>query len=464
MSQINPIDDTQLVGASFRDPSGFLFTSGGILYRQVNHLYQQNYEMLTGSGLYQSLVDANLLIPHTEVDVTPADPSLAYKVIQPERLPFISYPYEWCFSQLKDAALTTLAIQKKALEYGMTLKDSSAYNIQFHHNQPVMIDSLSFEPYQEGQPWTPYRQFCQQFHAPLSLMAHRDIRLNQLLKTYIDGVPLDLASKLLPWKTRFSLPLFLHIHTHAKSQKRYASHSIETSRQMSKVSLLGLIDNLESGIRGLRWSPAGTDWGEYYEEDLNYTPAGFNEKQRIVADYLDTIQPKTAWDLGANTGLFSRLASSRGIFTVAYDIDPGAVDRNYQTIRDSGERNLLPLLMDLTNPSPSIGWNNHERMSMFERAPADVIIALALVHHLAIANNVPLDWLSSYLKQLGQWLIIEFIPKTDSQVQRLLVSRADIFPNYTAESFEGSFSTFYKILRKEPVQDSVRCLYLMERL
>jgi len=464
MNQINPTDEKYLVGASFRDPSGFLFTSGGVLYRQVNRLYQHNYEMLTGSGLYQSLVDANLLIPHSEVDVTPADPSSAYKVIQPERLPFISYPYEWCFSQLRDAALTTLAIQKKALEHGMTLKDSSAYNIQFHHNKPVMIDSLSFEQYQEGQPWTPYRQFCQHFLAPLSLMAYRDIRLNQLLKTYIDGVPLDLASKLLPWKTRFSLPLFLHIHTHAKSQKRYASQSVETSRQMSKVSLLGLIDNLESGIRGLRWSPAGTDWGEYYEQDLNYTPAGFKEKQRIVADYLDAIQPRTAWDLGANTGLFSRLASDRGIFTVAYDIDPGAVDRNYQTIRDSGESNLLPLLMDLTNPSPSIGWNNHERMSMLERAPADVTIALALVHHLAIANNVPLDWLASYLKQLGQWLIIEFIPKTDSQVQRLLISRADIFPNYTAESFEDSFSACYKILRKEPVQDSERCLYLMERL
>ncbi|OGO27352.1 MAG: hypothetical protein A2W33_08080 [Chloroflexi bacterium RBG_16_52_11] len=464
MKPITSPNNTQLSGASFRDPSGFLFISEGVLYRQVNRAYQENYEMLVSSGLYQSLVDAGLLIPHDEVAIAPADPQVAYKIIKPEQVTFISYPYEWSFSQLKDAALTTLAIQKKTLGFGMTLKDSSAYNIQFHHGRVLMIDSLSFEQYQEGQPWTPYRQFCQHFLAPLSLMAHRDIRLNQLLKIYIDGIPLDLASKLLPWRTRFSLPLFLNIHTHAKSQKRYASQSIETSRQMSKLSLLGLIDNLESGIRGLRWSPSGTDWGDYYEQDHNYTQAGFTEKQRIVASLLDTIQPKTAWDLGANTGLFSRLASSRGISTIAFDIDPGAVDRNYQECRATGESNLLPLLIDLTSPSPSIGWNNRERSSMLERAPADVIIALALVHHLAISNNVPLDRLASFFQQLGIWLVIEFIPKSDSQVRRLLVSRADIFPNYTRENFEESFSAFFKIHRKESIPDSERCLYLMERL
>jgi hypothetical protein len=464
MSQTQSSDKLQPIGASFRDPSGFLFESGGVLYRQVNRVYQQNYELLIGSGLYQSLVESYLLIPHEELDLVPADPTKVFKIIQPERLPFISYPYEWSFSQLKDAALTTLAIQKKALEHGMTLKDSSAYNIQFHHNHPVMIDSLSFEQYQEGQPWIPYRQFCQHFLAPLSIMAHRDIRLNQLLKSFIDGIPLDLASSLLPWKTRFSLPLFLHIHTHAKSQKHYASQSIDTSRQMSKVSLQGLIDNLESGVRGLSWSQAGTDWGDYYEQDLNYTPAGFAEKQRIVADYIESAQPKTVWDLGANTGLFSRLASERGIFTIAYDIDPGAVDRNYQICRDAGESNLLPLLMDLTNPSPSIGWNNHERMSMLERAPADMILALALVHHLAIANNVPLDRLAALFKEMGRWLVIEFIPKDDSRVKRLLVSRTDIFPNYTAEAFEASFSTCYNIHRKESIPESERTLYLMERL
>ena len=182
------------VPGSFRDPSGFLFYRDGLVYRQVNSVYAELYEQLIGSGLYQALVDARLLIPHEEVEIEPAEPSNAYKIIQPEQLPFISYPYEWSFSQLKDAALTTLEIQKRALEYEMSLKDCSAYNIQFWGGKPVFIDTLSFEAYREGHPWVAYRQFCQHFLAPLALMGANDVRLNQLLRVYIECVPLDLAS------------------------------------------------------------------------------------------------------------------------------------------------------------------------------------------------------------------------------------------------------------------------------
>ena len=184
------------VAASFRDPSGFLFTRAGTLYRQVNQYYQADYDLLMKSGLYAALVKAGLLVRHSEATVEPREPALAYKVIQPERVQFISYPYEWSFSQYKDAALATLAIQKRALESGMSLKDSSAYNIQFHRGKPVLIDTLSFEIFREGEPWVAYRQFCQHFLAPLALMALKDIRLSQLMRIYIDGVPLDLASQL----------------------------------------------------------------------------------------------------------------------------------------------------------------------------------------------------------------------------------------------------------------------------
>ena len=454
----------QRISASFRDPSGFLFTSHGVLYRQVSSSYQHHYDLLKSTGLYQALVDDGLLVPHQEVAIEPAQPETAYKVIQPEQIPFISYPYEWSFSQLKDAALTTLVIQKTAIKFGLTLKDSSAYNIQFHQGRPLLIDSLSFEEYIEGAPWIPYRQFCQHFLAPISLMAHRDIRLNQLLKIYIDGVPLDLASKLLPRKTRYQLALLLHIHTHAKSQRRYAAREVDPSRKMSRVALLGLIDSLENGIRNLRRSAAGTDWGDYYEQDHNYSQAGLAEKEKLVSNFVEYVRPKSVWDLGANTGRFSRLASSKGVLTVAFDIDPGAVERNYLQSRGSDETHLLPLVLDLTNPSPSLGWDNHERMSVLERGPADMALALALVHHLAIANNVPLDQLASFFRQVGRWLVIEFVPKSDSQVKRLLISRQDIFPNYTIDSFEQSFSPFFKIHRKEPIPDSERHLYLMERL
>jgi len=452
----------QTLGASFRDPSGFLFTAEGMLYRQVNQAYQENYTHLMDSGLYDKLVKSGLLVPHQEVDIEPAVPGKAFKVIQPKHLDFISYPYEWSFSQLKDAALTTLKIQKIALKFGMSLKDSSAYNIQFHQGKPVLIDTLSFEVYEEGKPWIAYRQFCQHFLAPLSLMAYTDVRLEQLMRVYIDGVPLDLASRLLPARTRLVIPLLLHIHMHASSQKRYASKTVDTSRQVNRTAVLGLVDNLETGVRGLHWTPGGTEWGDYYE-DHNYSATGLEHKKQLVGEFLEQIQPNTVWDLGANTGFFSQVACERGILTVAFDIDPAAVEKNYLDCLKRGEKNMLPLVLDLTNPSPDIGWNNQERMSLIERAPVDAVMALALIHHMAISNNVPLSRLASFFHQLGKWLVIEFVPKSDSQVQRLLATREDIFPDYTVEGFENAFSEQFNLVRVEPIQDSERRLYLMQR-
>ncbi|RPJ80266.1 MAG: SAM-dependent methyltransferase, partial [Acidobacteria bacterium] len=207
------------IPSSFRDPSGFLFWRDGTLYRQVNVAYRDDYCRLIDSSLYDSLVAARLLIPHEEVPVEAARPGEAYKVIRPEPVDFVSYPYEWCFSQLKDAALATLAIQKKAIGFGMSLKDASAYNVQFHAGRPVLVDTLSFETYKEGRPWPAYRQFCQHFLAPLTLMSRTDVRLAQLLRTNIDGVPFVLASRLQPFRTRFMFSTLAHIHLHARSQK-----------------------------------------------------------------------------------------------------------------------------------------------------------------------------------------------------------------------------------------------------
>lgn len=459
------ISSENILGASFRDPSGFIFTRDGVLYRQVNRAYQTEYDRLMSSGLYQELVSAGLLIPHQEAQVEPEDAGLAYKVLRPEPVPFISYPYEWSFSQLKDAALATLEIEKRALARGMSLKDASAYNIQFVGGCPVLIDTLSFETYQEGQPWVAYRQFCQHFLAPLALMSYRDIRMNQWMRVSIDGLPLDLASELLPFKTKLDFGLMTHLHLHSAAQKRYSGKALDkavASRQMSKVAFQGLIDSLQSSVRKLSWKPAGTEWAEYYE-DTNYTDAALEQKKKLVADFLSRIQPASVWDLGANTGLFSRIASDQGISTIAFDIDPGAVERAYLQSRAKHEVRLLPLIMDLTNPSPSIGWQNRERMSFLERGPADAVLALALVHHLAISNNVPLPRLAAFFRSVGRWLIVEFIPKSDSQVQRLLSTRADIFPNYHEAGFEGAFSPYFQIHESAPIQESQRRLYLMER-
>ncbi|GAB4284844.1 MAG: nodulation protein NoeA [Candidatus Rifleibacteriota bacterium] len=448
---------------SFRDPAGFVFIDEGKIFRQINICARADYEKLMSSGLYENLVKKGLLIEHKEVKHHGF--SGGYKVIEPRKVDFISYPYEWAFSQLKDAAIATLEIQKTALQHGMTLKDASAFNIQFIGSKPVLIDTLSFTIQQEGAPWVAYRQFCQHFLAPLSLMSYRDVRLQQLLKAYIDGLPLDLASRLLPFSSHFNLPVLMHVILHAKSQSHYADKTIETEKawgKMSQNALYGLVDSLAGGIHSLTLKREKSQWGEYYNA-TNYSDKASAHKKEIVKEYLQIAGTTALWDLGANTGVYSRIATDMNISTIAFDCDFNAVEQNYLNARKQKNRYLLPLLLDLNNPSPAIGWQNHERKSLLERGPVDTAMALALIHHLAIANNVPLSAIAQLFASLCSKLIIEFVPKSDSQVKRLLRSREDIFNLYTEESFEHEFSRMFKIVGKKPVNDSERTIYLMEK-
>lgn len=451
-------------GASFRDPSGFVFKEDGVLYRQVNKSYKKDYEALNKSGLYSKLVEAKLLIPHEEVE-RKLSPN-AYKVIKPELVPFVSYPYEWSFGQLKDAALATLQIQNIALAHGMSLKDASAYNIQFVDGKPLMIDTLSFEIYPEGKPWVAYKQFCQHFLAPLTLMSKTDVRLSQLLRVYIDGIPLDLASNLLGAKSYLKPSTAMHIHMHAKAQSKHSASASEkpeaNNQKLSAQGMKALISSLEGAIRAQKWHPHSLDttWGDYYDEH-SYSKAGFNSKKDLVRDYLVGSKTKTVWDLGGNSGVFSRIAAGLGMQAACLDDDVVAVERNYIELKKSGETKLLPLVIDLTNPSSSMGWAHRERMSLADRGPVDTVMALALVHHLAIAGNLPLGDIADYFAKLGKHLIIEFVPKPDSMVRRLLASREDIFPDYTEAGFEAAFATKYKIVAKQQVTGSKRIMYLM---
>ncbi|HET9913338.1 MAG TPA: hypothetical protein VFQ13_15695, partial [Anaerolineales bacterium] len=316
----------------------------------------------------------------------------------------------------------------------------------------------------EGGPWVAYRQFCQHFLAPLALMALKDIRLNQLLRVYIDGVPLDLASELLPSGTRFNFGLLTHIHLHASAQKKYSGADVKSrAGTMSKDALTALISSLDSAVRKLEWKPGGTEWGNYYDI-TNYSDAAFEHKKQLVGEWAARLNPALVWDLGANNGVFSRVAGQTGAYVVSSDVDPTAVEQNYRQVKSEKTENLLPLLLDLTNPSPSIGWANQERDAFGGRGPADMILALALIHHLAISNNVPLPQLADFLSKWGKWLVIEFVPKSDSQVQKLLVSREDIFPAYTRDGFETAFKQRFNIREAVPVRESERVLYLMESL
>ncbi len=458
--------NSQRLGGSFRDPGGFVYRREGVLYRQVNACAREDYDALVASGLLEVLWERGLLVRHEEVAADRAATSGAYRVLRPELLPFIAHPHEWSFSAWKDAALATLEIQELALKHGLTLKDASAYNIQFKDGRPLLIDTLSFAKRVAGTPWEGYRQFCQHFLAPLALMARRDIRLGGLMKIHIDGVPLDLADRLLGPASRWSPRLLLHIHLHAGSQQRHADAgaraAAKTRRPVSDLALAGILDSLRGAVNSCRWHPAGTEWAEYYDF-TNYSEEAFQAKRVLVEKALDAVKPRQVWDLGANNGAFSRLASRRGIPTVAFDIDPAAVEKNYRQIRRDNERHLLPLVQDLTNPSPAYGWSHTERASFLERGPVDMAFALALVHHLAIGNNVPLEEIARFMAAACDRLVIEFVPREDSQVQKLLASRRDIFTTYHSEGFEAAFKQHFTIEECQAIEGSTRTLYRMRR-
>ncbi|MEX1052697.1 MAG: SAM-dependent methyltransferase [Patescibacteria group bacterium] len=459
-------DQISFEESSFRDPSGAVYYKNNKVYRLINKIYKSDFDLFLSSGLKKTLEKKGLILKSKVHDEKDLKSSKIYKVLETQKIPFISYPYEWSFSQLRDAALITLDIQRIALEHGMSLKDASSYNVQFFHGKPVFIDLLSFEKYQDGKPWVAYRQFCQHFLAPLALIVHKDIRLSQILKVYIDGVPLDLASKLLPKKTWLNLSFLMHIHAHAKSQIRYADKADRVKKyrgSISKQALLQILDSLEKQIKKMKWHVGGTEWGDYYSF-TNYTKKAFEYKKKLVAGFLKKISPKPelVWDLGANTGEFSKISSDLGLFTVSFDIDPLAVEKNY--VRNKNSKNLLPLILDLTNPTSGIGWSNTERKSMISRGPADCAIALALIHHLAITNNIPFSNIAKFLSKITNNLIIEFVPKDDSNAKKLLILREDVFPNYTKEDFEKDFSKYFKILNKKDVRGSKRILYLMKKI
>jgi hypothetical protein len=448
--------------SSFRDPSGFVFFEGGEIFRQINECYKSDYDLFMDSGLYHKLIENEFLIPHLEVTNQPSLSEHAYKTIKPTIVPFLSYPYEWCFSQFKDAALLTLDIQEIALDHGMTLKDASAYNIQFLKGKPIFIDTLSFEKYEPGTTWIAYRQFCQHFLAPLVIMKSVDVRLSHLLKSFIDGIPLDLAASLIPFRSKLNFTVFSNIVVHSKSQKHFGKKMTPTAHyKMSKFQHRALIDELKSFIKKLSWSPINFEWSDYYS-DTNYSPISLTHKKEIVLNFIQRISPKIIYDIGGNIGLFSRLASENKINTICFDNDPAAVEKNYLEVKKKKETLLLPLILNITNPSPGIGWSNKERQSLNQRGKADAVLSLALIHHLAISNNIPLSKIFQYFSTIGKYCIIEWVPKEDSQVQRLLSTRKDIFLDYQKEHFENAANKYFKIIDIASIKDSVRSVYLME--
>lgn len=452
--------------ASFRDPAGQVVRCNDQIVRFVYQNYQTEYEKLMSSGLYSRLIDERLLVPHEEIDIpedSAANHNDIYKVIKPQYIPFISYPYEWSYSALRQAALLTLRIQKIALEFGMILRDASAFNVQFLGTRPIFIDTLSFGQYEEGEYWQAYRQFCQHFLNPLALMSRCDIRLGQMSRIYLDGIPTDLTASLLPWKERLSFKLFAHIYLHRYAQDKYQEKEEGKWRKrvLSRKEMEGLLESLERTILDLKWQPQKSEWLDYYQA-TNYTADAMEQKACIVKEWVQSCKPKMAWDLGANEGNFSRIAAENGASVIAFDIDHGVVERHFCNLQKNNNEQILPLIQDLANPSPGLGWIGQERDSLFKRGPVDLILALALIHHLVITNNLQFIQVAEFFAKTCSDLIIEFVSLEDSQVQKMLNARKDVRFEYNEEIFRQAFKQFFIILEEKRIAGTMRTMFLMK--
>lgn len=446
--------------ASYRDKSGFVFEQGGKIYRYVHPDYDIHYTQLMSSGLYEDVVKKGQLIAHHEISEIQQFGFADGRVVLPDQIPFISYPYEWSFDMWKDAALLTLQMAMAALKKEMILKDATPFNIQFHKGKPIFIDTLSFENYEDGKPWIAYRQFSECFLAPLLLMHYCHPDTGKFFTVYPNGIPMDVLVSLLPKRSKWNMNTLLHVHLQAKfsgKQKQKAGNENNFSKQKLEILLKGL----DSFVQKLVLKKVKTTWEDYYTDTIlgdDYLKA----KTVLVDTFIKELDFKTVIDLGANDGYFSLLfGNDKNV--MATDADSNCINELYHKIKKEGITNILPLVNNLSVPSPAIGWANTERESITVRLKADLVLALALVHHLAIAHNVPLYLIANWLYPMGEHLIIEFVPKRDEKVKLLLQNRKDIFDEYSLENFKSIFTQKYQIIKEEKAGNTNRVLFLMKR-
>ncbi|WP_394727069.1 class I SAM-dependent methyltransferase [Altererythrobacter sp. GH1-8] len=453
---------------SFRDPAGRVFKQEGRVFRAVFEPGREAFEKAREAGVYNWAVDKGFLVAMEDVAPETLDwdgEKPAYLLEHPA-LDFISYPYEWTFSQLKRAALFHLDFHLKLLERDFTLTDATAYNVQFVHTRPVFIDHLSIQPYKEGSLWAGQRQFAMQFFCPLLLWAKCGIAPNAWYRGNLEGISPEELAPLLPFKARMSFTVMGHVTVPAKLQRKAIANdgvpAASSNRKLSKQAFTALLTGLRHYIAKLEAPGLSTVWGGY-DVDNSYDEARRSEKHRFVSDFVSEVKPGTLFDLGCNSGDYSQAAIDAGAGqVVGFDFDFGALEQAYARFSQS-KANVLSLWLDATNPSPAQGWASAERMSFGERSKADAMVALAFIHHLAIAKNVPLDMAVDWLMAMAPQGVIEFPGKGDAMVQRLLSTREDIFPNYTLEAFRACVERRGRIVKEHRIASSERYLVQYER-
>jgi ribosomal protein L11 methylase PrmA len=440
-----------------------MFHDGPVLRRAVNPIYFPQYQKLKESGFFTTLIDKGLLIAHEETSVRKDQ-----IIITPEKIPFITNPYEWSFEQFKHAALHTLKLQKYALSKGFILKDASAYNVTFHKGKSIFIDTLSFDFYEEGTPWRAYKQFITHFFGPLVLAKYHGTEIFKMMQTHIDGIPVKLIAAMLPQKTKLSSTLFTNIHLLAKMESKHKEdYKAETKiAKLSRKAQNNILDSLFNYIKNLKLNEA-TEWGDYYTK-TNYEAAAFDAKKELIKDWTAALNPQRLIDIGGNDGTFARTVLDKVPHVIVTDIDSNSVDHNYRQVQKNKEINMLPFVCDMLQPAPGIGFNNTERASLIERLEdyePDLTLALALIHHITLSGNVPFVKSAEFFAKFSKNLIIEFPKRDDSWAESLLVRKREFinhFDFYNEAGFEAGFKQYFTLEKKETVAGTKRILYLFK--
>ena len=447
--------------ASFRDSDGFIFEYEGAFYRAITENYLVTYEKLIASGLYKKLVEEELLVPHEEEKIIPLSIPQHPLIIRPFQVKQITYPYEWSYEQYRDAALCTLRIQELALSHGFSLKDATPFNIQFAHGKPKLIDTLSFFS-GDQRLWCAYKQFCESFLAPLALMAFIDHDMVRIGQVYHDGIPLALASTMLPYRTWLRLSLCIHLHLHARSQRSNQDTVRKIHIGSHAVNQARLIFNLRQAVQSLPKSKTFLNWKNYYSDDCVH-PLYLKNKIEIIEKAITEIKPRTVVDIGSNTGIISKIASAHSEMVIALDRDPSSIEALYLSTKKEKITNLIPLVMNILNPSPSLGWMSSERRSFLERIDPDVIMMLGISHHLIGQANITFPMLVDLCSKTKKYVFFEFIPDTDSQFKKLFRSRVNQFDWYTQKELLKAFTNLFTVKNVWKVEPTDRMIYLFEK-
>jgi SAM-dependent methyltransferase len=452
---------------SFRDRDGRVYHFQGRVFRGLSPSALENYRQLTQKPFYTKLAESGKVIGTRELsgeqNPLPEDVKATWTgFLEHDPVPVISYPYEWTFSMLKAAALLQLHLVERAVSNGFTLKDATPYNIQFVGREPVFIDIPSFEPLDEGEPWSGYRQFCEMFLFPLFIQAYKDCNFQPFMRASIDGVNVQAAASLFGFRDRFRKGVMSHVWLQSKLDRRYGGSS-ENVRSSLKTAgfnrelILVNVRKLQKLVRKLEWAATGSEWGDYTEFH-NYSDEDHVRKEGFIRESIIEQKPEMVWDIGCNTGQFSRIAAAECERVVSTDIDHVTVERIF--LNPETPENILPLVQNVADPSPNWGWRNRERSDLQTRSSPDLVLCLALIHHVVITANIPLAEFIDWLAGLTDKLVIEYVSRRDDKVQTLLRNKEDKYSDYSRESLETNLKRHFEIRNRRDVNNGDRSLYL----